>query len=273
MERNRRPRSSHDGCCNLRFLTVIVYFFNFLHFVCSLTLGLLFLWTFYFKWYFVALLPSYRYVQIATFCAILSVLLLGTFLFGYLALNKERPQLTAIYTLLLVIILLVECGTCLMAYSYYEQVALDLKSSLITSLIRDHSLVENISDAFRDLHRLGKCCGVFSFEDWRNSLWWQNVNDVQSGVTRGFDLIVPDFCCQTVINDCGQSDHPSNIYYNGCLSFLIRSVQEGLFVIATTTLAVSFVQLLGACFTTCFYQQMKRLLNVKRMVYNYNNAF
>uniref|UniRef100_A0A914R601 Uncharacterized protein n=1 Tax=Parascaris equorum TaxID=6256 RepID=A0A914R601_PAREQ len=60
----------------------------------------------------------------------------------------------------------------------------------------------------------GKCCGALSFEDWRNSVWWQNVNTAALSESRGFDLAVPDFCCRTLTNECGRRDHPSNIYYD-----------------------------------------------------------
>ncbi len=52
-----------------------------------------------------------------------------------------------------------------------------------------------------------RCCGVNSFEDWRDSEWWATQERRNNKV--------PDSCCITPGRFCGVRDHPSNIRYTG----------------------------------------------------------
>ncbi|VDK58228.1 unnamed protein product [Gongylonema pulchrum] len=110
--------------------------------------------------------------------------------------------------------LLMVLALCVGSYAYMEQLDDLLGPSLLTAIIRDHSQREDVSLALQHLHHQGHCCGAQSFEDWRDSVWWQNVNSVAELKQRSFDLAVPDFCCRTESLNCGHRDHPSNIYYN-----------------------------------------------------------
>ncbi|XP_069760604.1 uncharacterized protein [Narcine bancroftii] len=49
-----------------------------------------------------------------------------------------------------------------------------------------------------------KCCGSNSLSDWQYSVY---INSPGSG-----NRLVPDSCCKTVTEACGQRDHPSNVY-------------------------------------------------------------
>lgn len=48
-----------------------------------------------------------------------------------------------------------------------------------------------------------KCCGSNNYSDWRESVWIQAADNKR---------LVPDSCCKTPSEFCGQRDHPSNIY-------------------------------------------------------------
>lgn len=55
------------------------------------------------------------------------------------------------------------------------------------------------------------CCGAIRFEDWQSSDWFQRNDSAQWPNRDG--RLVPDSCCLTLSERCGQSDHPSNIPY------------------------------------------------------------
>ena len=48
-----------------------------------------------------------------------------------------------------------------------------------------------------------KCCGSDSSLDWADSIWILTSQNA---------MMVPDSCCKTPRELCGQRDHPSNIY-------------------------------------------------------------
>nr|XP_023669306.1 tetraspanin-11-like [Paramormyrops kingsleyae] len=73
------------------------------------------------------------------------------------------------------------------------------RNNLISDL--QHGMLEVLITAKIPLF---KCCGSNSFADWKESTW---ILSSQSE-----DRIVPDSCCKTITNHCGQRDHPSNIY-------------------------------------------------------------
>lgn len=50
------------------------------------------------------------------------------------------------------------------------------------------------------------CCGALTFSQWRDSRWLQEGTGISNAV--------PDSCCKTPSPYCGESDHPSNIWYN-----------------------------------------------------------
>uniref|UniRef100_F1L7K6 CD151 antigen n=1 Tax=Ascaris suum TaxID=6253 RepID=F1L7K6_ASCSU len=275
MSRNRRPDIDDDSCCGLRLLKIIIYFFNFLFYISGLTLIGIGVWTIFYKWDYIALLTSNNY-KVTTYLAICTgFLIIAIATFGCIYVANDRTMFVLVYTLLLLLALIMEGVLCVFAYSYCEQIGAELSSSLITNLIRDHSVDVEISKALEALHIEGKCCGALSFEDWRNSVWWQNVNTAALSESRGFDLAVPDFCCRTLTNECGRRDHPSNIYYDGCLRYLSSFMKEQLVIISGSAFAIAITQLVGTSFATCLFVKLRdfsqpKLHNVRSRDYSYN---
>ncbi|VDM24278.1 unnamed protein product [Toxocara canis] len=221
MSRNRRPDIDDDSCCGLRLLKIIIYFFNFLFYISGMALIGIGVWTIFYRWEYVALLASSNYKVIAYLAICIGFVVIVVATFGCICVAKSRAMLVLAYTLLLLFVLILESVLCVFSFSYCEQIGTELNSSLMTNLIRDHSVDIRISKALETLHKEGKCCGALTFEDWRNSVWWQNMNTAALSESRGFDVAVPDFCCRTPTNECGRRDHPSNIYYDVCLLFCI----------------------------------------------------
>ncbi|VDK48726.1 unnamed protein product [Anisakis simplex] len=285
MTRNRRLDLDDDSCCGLRLLKIIIYFFNFLFYISGIVLIGIGIWTFVYKWEYVSLLARSTY-RVITYTAVFtgfSVIAVATF--GCVGVAKGRAMFVLIcevvvtveskslsrveslmdanvsfefqYTLLLLSVLVLEGVLCIFAYSYSEQISNELNSSLMANLLRDHSIDTEISNAIETLHKQGKCCGALTFEDWRNSVWWQNVNTATLSGSRGFDLSVPDFCCRTQTTDCGRRDHPSNIYYDGCQRYLVTYMKEHLTIISGTAFALAVVQLIGTSFATCLFVKLR----------------
>lgn len=257
MSRNRRPDIEDNSCCGLRFLKIVVYFFNFLFYISGVALILLSVWTFFFRWHYVSLLPGNSFKLTAHLSLLIGFLVIAVATFGCAALSKEKLYLLLFHTLMSLTLLLLEGMLCVYSYAYYEQVELQLSSSVATTLIRDHSVDIDVTRAFTVLHNMGRCCGAFTFEDWRNSVWWQNENTAALAGNRGFDLAVPEFCCRSPSTNCGRRDHPSNIYYNGCLRYLTEYIKDHLMIISAVSFAVVIIQLIGTSFATLLFVKLR----------------
>ncbi|KHN79161.1 Antigen -like protein [Toxocara canis] len=276
MSRNRRPDIDDDSCCGLRLLKIIIYFFNFLFYISGMALIGIGVWTIFYRWEYVALLASSNYKVIAYLAICIGFVVIVVATFGCICVAKSRAMLVLAYTLLLLFVLILESVLCVFSFSYCEQIGTELNSSLMTNLIRDHSVDIRISKALETLHKEGKCCGALTFEDWRNSVWWQNMNTAALSESRGFDVAVPDFCCRTPTNECGRRDHPSNIYYDGCLRYLTSHMKEHLAIISGSAFAIGIIQLIGTSFATCLFVKLRdfsepRLRNMRSSRYHSYN--
>ncbi|XP_062913636.1 tetraspanin-11 isoform X3 [Mobula hypostoma] len=91
-----------------------------------------------------------------------------------------------------------------------------------------------------------KCCGSNSSSDWQDSVY---ILSPDSG-----DRLVPDSCCKTVTEACGQRDHPSNVYKveGGCLVVLEQVLADHLLIMGAFGIGVACLQLIGAGTTACF---------------------
>ncbi|VDN55751.1 unnamed protein product [Dracunculus medinensis] len=246
MSRNRRQDLDDGSCCDFNLLKIISYFFNFLFCLSALSLIGISVWSILYKWDYRILLKSNSYQLSIYLCLFIGILLFILSFFGCAATSKERSPLVFVGTLSLLALLILEGILCIFTYAYFENVGNELSVSLKVLLIRDHSMHTAVSKALEKLHLEGKCCGATSFENWRDSVWWQNVNTAALSESRRFDLAVPDFCCRTPSIDCGRRDHPSNIFY----------------------------ELMGTFFEVCFYAKLRRFAELrKRNRYSCGNNY
>ncbi|XP_051886217.1 tetraspanin-11 isoform X8 [Pristis pectinata] len=91
-----------------------------------------------------------------------------------------------------------------------------------------------------------KCCGSNNSADWQYSVY---ILSPDSG-----NRVVPDSCCKTVTEACGQRDHPSNVYKveGGCLAILELVLADHLLIMGAVGIGVACLQLIGAVTTACF---------------------
>jgi hypothetical protein len=112
--------------------------------------------------------------------------------------------------------------------------------SLTENLNRSELLVRHQTE-LESLYGPFKCCGWVAYDDYELS---NKTNPV------------PDACCKTVLPNCGQRKHPSNIYYDGCVNFFGPILKEYLLVLGSVALGFSIVEVFGLIFSCCLYVQM-----------------
>lgn len=216
-------------------------------------------WTLVEKSDYISLLNSSFYSVSAYILIAAGSIVIVTGIIGCCATLKEMRSLLIVYLVLLLCIFLMEIIAGVLAYITYSecfpfcyQLDEDLRQNLRTTMQQKYQQPgeESITQAVDKLQQEFKCCGSQNSSDWRGSVWIQALNN---------DRSVPDSCCKTPSELCGQRDHPSNIYKveGGCIMKLEEFILSQLYIVGAVGLGIAFLQLVGMMFTCCLYQNLK----------------
>jgi len=231
MVRNRRK--DDDGCLSVNFLKYVLFIFNFIFYLAGLTILGVGIWTLFFKSHYVVLLATKTYVATTYILIGAGLLVLFVGVIGCIGVTKLNRCCLLSFTFLLLVIFLLEAVAGILAYIYSEQIERELNQSLKQTLTSKYGEDRSVTQAADLLHQNHGCCGASSFLDWRNSTWLQKANTEDNIAARLNEssnkygqLKAPDVCCRTVTPYCGYRDHPSMIYYDGCVPALKQDIQE-----------------------------------------------
>lgn len=115
------------------------------------------------------------------------------------------------YITLLLLVFLVELTVGTLAYIYERNVSEELNRTLSDTFMKNYGISERHSQAIDHMQQNFMCCGAVRFEEYRQSAW---LTSKRENLTRATEnRLVPDSCCVTMSESCGDSDHPSNIPY------------------------------------------------------------
>lgn len=155
------------------------------------------------------------------------------------------------YSVLLLLILLLEAGTGVLAYVYEMNIRSVLISRLHNAVAQKYSTDDQITASVDSLQSFFECCGEKSFEDWRESIWFSSSKNLDNST-------VPDSCCKTRTDGCGISIHPSNINTRGCATSYETLVRIQLIVIGGVGLGLCILQIFGIIFACCMAKRVKK---------------
>jgi len=92
-----------------------------------------------------------------------------------------------------------------------------------------------------------ECCGIRTYRDW-------------SSVPFGSRYGVPDACCTTITEGCGQNvnwDNPQNITKIGCFDKFGELAGDHLEIIIPVIIGVLVIQIFGVCFSCCLARSVQ----------------
>ncbi|KAI5098535.1 CD151 antigen [Silurus meridionalis] len=224
--------------CGTVCLKYLLFMFNFLFWLAGGAVMAVGLWTLVKKSDYISLLSSRIYAASAYILCLAGAIVMVTGVLGCCATFKEKRQLLRVYFVLLLCIFLLEILAGVLAYIYYQQLSDELKNNLKNTMVNKYQQPEqnHITEAVDKLQQEFKCCGSNYSSDWNESIW---VLTGQSD--RRF---VPDSCCKTPMDHCGERDHPSNIYKveGGCIAKLENFIMDHLKLIGAVGVGVAGVQ-------------------------------
>ncbi|XP_064480085.1 CD151 antigen-like isoform X2 [Ornithodoros turicata] len=244
-----RRGSKDNGCCSVSFLKYMLYIFNFIFFLSGLAVLGVAIWTIVMKQHHLSLLATVTYASTAYMLLLAGIIVIFVTVLGCIAIWRLDRCLLLGYTFLLLLIFLLEAVAGIIAYVYEEQVEQELKESLNATFTENYFFDAARTSAIDDFHQSFKCCGAVGFEDWLHSKWLKANRQLRNKV--------PDSCCKTVLPQCGVHDHPSNIYYDGCVNALQQQVREHLVIIGAVGLGICLVQVFGMIFSCCLYVRLR----------------
>ncbi|XP_022612089.1 CD151 antigen isoform X2 [Seriola dumerili] len=238
--------------CGTICLKYLLFLFNILFWVAGGAVLAVGVWTLVEKSDYISLLNSNFYSASAYILIAAGAIVIVTGIIGCCATLKEMKSLLIMYLVLLLCIFLLEIIAGVLAYITYQELDDELRQNLKVTMQQKYQQPgeESVTQAVDKLQQEFKCCGSNNFSDWTNSTWIQAAD---------YKRLVPDSCCKTPSELCGDRDHPSNIYKveGGCIMKLEEFILSQLYILGAVGTGIAFLQLVGMMFTCCLYQNLK----------------
>ncbi|XP_071752617.1 CD151 antigen [Centroberyx gerrardi] len=245
----RREKTNTCGTVCLKYL---LFIFNVLFWLAGGAVLAVGVWTVVEKSEYISLLNSGYYSASAYILIAAGAIVVVTGIIGCCATLKEMKSLLIVYFILLFCIFLLEVVAGVLAYINYQELDEELRQNLRETMQQKYQQPgeESITQAVDKLQQEFKCCGSKNSSDWSASVWIQAVENKR---------LVPDSCCKTPTDYCGQRDHPSNIYKveGGCIMKLEDFILSQLHILGAVAIGIAFLQLVGMMFTCCLYRNLK----------------
>lgn len=115
------------------------------------------------------------------------------------------------YITLLLMVFLIELAVGTLSYIYERNVPEEMNRTLSDTFMRNYGISERHTNAIDQMQQNFKCCGAVRFEEYRESVWLKSRR--KDLIRASGNRLVPDSCCFSMLDNCGESDHPSNIPY------------------------------------------------------------
>ncbi|CAB3367566.1 Hypothetical predicted protein [Cloeon dipterum] len=244
------PKKRTDSdCCSAGFLKNVLHIFNVVFLIAGLLVLGVGVWSVVAKHQFVALLATSTYALTAYTLVLAGGLTILAGVAGCVALCQENKCLLLMYIFTLLLIFLLEAMVGILAYIYEGHVQNELSISLNATFIDSYQMNPEVTKAIDELQLEFKCCGAVRFEDWKYSRWLTENPGVKN--------LVPDSCCITMTEKCGVRDHPSNIYYNGCIYRLATEMSEHLNILGGVGLGFCVMQIFGMVLACSLYIKLR----------------
>ncbi|XP_069760615.1 tetraspanin-11-like isoform X11 [Narcine bancroftii] len=247
MTMSKKYKNYSEDCLTI-CLKYLLFVYNIIFWVAGAVVLVIGSWTLSEKKDYLSLLPSSTFVVSAGILVFTGCLVTISGFLGCCAIVREQKSALVTYFSSLLLIFLVELIAGALACVYYQMLSEELKQHLNKTMVENYGKPGegSVTDSIDRLQQDFKCCGSNSLSDWQYSVY---INSPGSG-----NRLVPDSCCKTVTEACGQRDHPSNVYKveGGCLAVLEQVLSDRLLIMGAVGIGVACLQLIGAVTTACF---------------------
>lgn len=168
---------------------------------------------------------------------------------------KRWNWMLMVYSIVVIIIFLLEIAGGIYAYTKRETIQKTLEKQLKTGVNKNYgeedTASKGMTKAIDYFQQKVKCCGATNPRDWKTSEWYKKMT-----ITRDR---VPDSCCILKTTDCGNTSYTNalKIYTEGCVEKGKTFVKDNLWLIGGVGVGIAVVQLLGIIFALCLCKAYK----------------
>jgi len=233
---------------SLVYLKYSLCFYNFVFLLAGCGVCGLGLWSVLDQWDLINMIPSPVFQSLVWLVISTGFVSVVVALIGYAAVAFESRCLLAWYTILLVLIFIIESIICLLSYVYQDKLGTDLQDNLKEHFIYPYSFNQDSTIAVDNIQQKYDCCGADSYKEWLTSGWHSQYPGYAT----------PDTCCKTLSPGCGIRDHPSNINYTGCRHRIFDVVAEYLVYISCVSVFIAVLQICGIMLTTSIFSNLHK---------------
>ncbi|KAF9801379.1 hypothetical protein SFRURICE_016762 [Spodoptera frugiperda] len=233
-----KPRKSRDAdCCSVNFLKCVLHIFNVVFLFAGAGVLGVGAWTVTYRHRYVSLLPTPTYPAIAYLLIIAGAMGVPLCALGCCGLKTENRTSLLCYTYFLLITFILELGAGGLAYYYEVAVEDELRAELNNTFLSNYALDTTVTNAVDKMQ-------------------------TEVGTTLHDPRLVclPDSCCNPS-NRCGARDHPSNIYYHGCIRQFTNHIRDHLIILAAVGVGMAVIPIFGFLFSCVLYVKIKHVID------------
>lgn len=173
--------------------------------------------------------------------------------FGCCGAVKENHCMTLTFSILLTMILIIEIGAGIAAYTLRGELHSIIETNMKKGLINyGKESASGVTGTWNIVQHELECCGAQKYSDWINSTFASR------------DDSVPDSCCKNDIEGCGkgvlkmdESEVADKIHTSGCLSKLETLVADNVAAVGGVGVAIALIQIIGVVFACCLARNIK----------------
>lgn len=206
------------------------------------------IWTITEKHHYISLLTTSTYAATSYILLMSGLIVFFAAFLGCCSVLREDRCCLLVYTFILLLVFLLEAVAGVLAYVYEEQVMDELTLTLTQTFNENYMYDPDITTAIDQMQREYHCCGALIFSEWKDSRWLKE-NEVNN--------TVPDSCCKTPSPYCGVRDHPSNVWYSGCIHQFEEELGKHLVILGAVGCGICLVQVFGMILSCCLYVKLK----------------
>lgn len=250
-------RGTDDHCCGVFFLKWVLYIFNCILLLSGAGILAVGLWTFFDKQWLVGILSSRQefvdvfLVLMYSLIGIGGFVILVTFTVGCCATVSRSRTCLMLYSVLLMVVFILEAGSGVLTYLYEIKVHENVKYLVNVTLVERYHVDSAARTAIDRMQESKRCCGSSSHNDWLASGWVKTAANHSS-------IAVPDSCCKTPSEGCGSRVNPNNIFMESCWPHMEDEFRVHLNIMSAVGLGLCCLQIFGMVFACCLAKRARK---------------
>ncbi|XP_032669102.1 CD63 antigen-like isoform X1 [Odontomachus brunneus] len=163
--------------------------------------------------------------------------------FGCCGAVKENHCMIITFSVLLLLIFVLELGAGITGYLMRGEIS-NMLENRMNSTMRQYDVDESIRQSWDIMQHDLQCCGINGPTDW-----------TQLGTVNN---IIPESCCKELPTQGKCDSNSIHLYESGCMVRLEAAIESSALILGGVGVGVAIVQLIGVIFACCLARSIRR---------------